>query len=394
MLIMKKALFLVVSLFAFQAYGISKKEQVFYNEIVTLSPIIQNGTREASGFFITNDLLVTSYQVVEESFTGKHLPNYMIPSNAVGGIAVYENIPVQVFAALGGSLGRVLVIDPKNDLALIKMPKNRYDFFPLSSNSRMREIKNEIVMIPSFDPRIPSPDGGYGNGFVLGGMIKTQIGNELFHAEVGFSSRPTIGSPVLSPNLEVIGMVTTKSLEAKHSPTDINPDRVMSDIFAIPFNKLRDLVERHRDFLRAEGVHLLDQIRYEPSEKAPLDFYIRTSADRYYLGLAYKEGVGSVVKNEKKSLELFMLAARQGYAEAQFEVGSAYYYGLYGVKQNFQEAFYWFEWAAYQKHVKAQYQVSYMIRNGEGISKDVTASSKWRARAFLQEERFPNSCEY
>lgn len=394
MLIMKKVLFLVASLFAFQAYGISKEQQIIYNEIIVLSPVIQNGAREASGFFITNDLLVTSYHVVEESFTGKHASNYMIPSSTVDGIAVYDNIPVQVFTILGGSLGRVLVIDPQNDLALIKMPTNRYDFFPLNSNSHMRDIRNKIVIIPSFDPRSPNPDGGYGDGFIVGGVIKTQIGNELFHAEIGFSSRLTIGSPVLSHNLEVMGMVTTKSLEARQSPTDINPNRVVSDIFAIPSNKLRDLVERHRDFLRAEGVHLLDKIRYEPIEKAPLDFYIKTSADRYYLGLAYREGSGSVVKSEKKTLELFMLAARQGNAEAQFEIGRVYYYGLYGIEQNFQEAFYWFQRAAYQKHTGAQYQLSHMYRYGEGTSIDRKAASEWRARAFLQEERFPPSCEY
>ncbi len=293
---MKKVLFLGVSFFALQVYGVSKKQQIIYNEIIQLTPVIQNGARETSGFFITNDLLVTSYHVVEESFMGKHSPNYMTPSNVVDGIAVYENIPVQVFTVLGASLGRVLVVDPKNDLVLIKMPTNRYDFFSLSSNSRMRDIRNKIVLVPLFDPRIPNPDGGYGDGFIVGGIIKTQIGNELFHAEVGFSSRPMIGSPVFSHNSEIMGMVTTKSLEARHSPTDINLNRVVSDIFAIPSNKLRDLVERHRDFLRAEGVHLLDEIRYQPSEKALLDFYIRTSVERYYLGLAYREGVGSVMK--------------------------------------------------------------------------------------------------
>lgn len=391
---MKKALFLVVSLFTFQVYGISKKQQVVYDRIMQLSPVIQNGTRETSGFFITNDLLVTSYQVVEESFTGKHSPNYMVPSNAVDGVAVYENILVQVFTALGASLGRVLVIDPKNDLVLIKMPTNRYDFFSLISNNRVHDTRNKIVLIPSFDPRSPNPYRGYGDGLIVGGLIKTQIGNELLHAQVGFSSRTTIGSPVLSHNSEVIGMVTTRSLQTKHSPTDINPGRVLSDIFVIPSSKLRNLVERHRDFLRGEGVHLLNRIRYEPSEKVPLDFYVRTSADRYYLGLAYREGVGSVVKNEKKSFEWFMLAARQGYAEAQFEVGRAYYYGLYGIEQNFQEALYWFQGAAGQKHIEAQYQLAHMYRYGEGTSIDRKAASEWRTRAFLQEERFPDSCEY
>ena len=58
--------------------------------------------------------------------------------------------------------------------------------------------------------------------------------------------------------------------------------------------------------------------------------------------------------DEDEELEWYLKAARQGYAEAQYQLGEIYYCGNCGVDEDEDEAKDWFKLAAAQGHKKAQ----------------------------------------
>ncbi|KAM3589642.1 hypothetical protein VKS41_000500 [Umbelopsis sp. WA50703] len=141
------------------------------------------------------------------------------------------------------------------------------------------------------------------------------------------------------------------------------------------------------------------------------------------LGLAYeKEGIPSVIADEKYARELFTQAAQYGYAPSQFKLGCCYEYGqltcpvdprrsiawysraaeqgdveaelalsgwyLTGsegvLKQSDTEAYLWARKAADKGYAKAEYAVGYYTETGIGVKPEFDEARRWYMRSAAQ----------
>ncbi len=89
---------------------------------------------------------------------------------------------------------------------------------------------------------------------------------------------------------------------------------------------------------------------------------------QYNLGVCYYYGDG-VAEDEKKAVEYFEMAAKQGLADAQYNLGVCYYYGN-GVAVDYKKAVEYFEMAAKQGYAAAQYNLGACYENGDGVAED------------------------
>jgi len=112
---------------------------------------------------------------------------------------------------------------------------------------------------------------------------------------------------------------------------------------------------------------------------------------QYGLGLAYKDGVGSLAQNDRKAMEWFRKAAAQGHAVAQGMIGDAYLLGVAGVAKNEKRAMEWFGKAvpglrtmAEQGDDNAQLYLWYLLYNGFGVAKDEAQAIKWLKKSAAQ----------
>ena len=87
------------------------------------------------------------------------------------------------------------------------------------------------------------------------------------------------------------------------------------------------------------------------------------------LGLIYDSGELGVPKNHKTAFKWFSLAAKQGYAPAQFNVGVMYANGE-GVQESTTNATFWFSNAARQGDLEATYFLAEAYEKGEGVPID------------------------
>jgi len=70
------------------------------------------------------------------------------------------------------------------------------------------------------------------------------------------------------------------------------------------------------------------------------------------------------------------MAARQGFAKAQYSLGKAYRDGA-GVEKSEEMAAAWFMKAAERGHLRAQRQVAFRLNQGKGLPRDDAAALKW-----------------
>ena len=91
---------------------------------------------------------------------------------------------------------------------------------------------------------------------------------------------------------------------------------------------------------------------------------------QYNLGVMYYNGQG-VNKDYSKAVYWYTKAAEQGGAEAQFKLGLMYNNGL-GVNEDYTKAVYWHTKAAEQGGAEAQYILGLMYYEGHGVNKDYT----------------------
>ena len=103
---------------------------------------------------------------------------------------------------------------------------------------------------------------------------------------------------------------------------------------------------------------------------------------KYKLGMRYLKGDG-VAKDAAKAVELFHIAAEQGYAKAQFYLGVCYSNGE-GVSQDKTEAVRWFRKAADQGIAQAQYNLGLCCYYGKGVPQDMKEVVKWLSKAADQ----------
>ena len=67
----------------------------------------------------------------------------------------------------------------------------------------------------------------------------------------------------------------------------------------------------------------------------------------------------------REQVENYLIEARHGEADAQYNLGLCYIYGN-GVSQSFKEAAKWLEKAAKQGHIEAQYNLGVCYLKGQG----------------------------
>ena len=110
------------------------------------------------------------------------------------------------------------------------------------------------------------------------------------------------------------------------------------------------------------------------------------AAAQLRLGLLYFHGHG-VRESDADARQWFERAARQGYAEAQFQLANMYAYGLAdagrGEDHDLQAAQWYFE-AARQGHAEAQYSLGILFLTGKGVVQNPQEASKWIRRAAEQ----------
>ena len=68
--------------------------------------------------------------------------------------------------------------------------------------------------------------------------------------------------------------------------------------------------------------------------------------------------------------------AKQGDADAQFNLGSMYYQGK-GVPKDYKQAIYWYTKAAEQGDDEAQFNLGLMYYEGQGVPKDYIQTYAW-----------------
>lgn len=104
------------------------------------------------------------------------------------------------------------------------------------------------------------------------------------------------------------------------------------------------------------------------------------------LGLLHFHGHG-VRESDAEAMKWFERSARQGVAEAQFQLGNMYAYGLAdaapGVDVDRQAAQWYFE-AARQGHADGQYSLGILFLTGKGVVQNPQEANKWIRRAAEQ----------
>ena len=103
---------------------------------------------------------------------------------------------------------------------------------------------------------------------------------------------------------------------------------------------------------------------------------------QYNLGLMYYNGIG-IEQNFEKAFYWFQKSAEQGEPLAQYNLAWMYYYGR-GVEKNVEQTFYWYKKAAEQGDADAQYNLGLMYYNGIGVEKDLEKAFYWYQKSAEQ----------
>jgi TPR repeat protein len=75
-------------------------------------------------------------------------------------------------------------------------------------------------------------------------------------------------------------------------------------------------------------------------------------------------------------VQLTVVRAQRGDAEAEEKLGGMYYYGR-GEMQSYVDAMRWYRAAADQGYAKAQFDVGYLYNTGKGVQQDFTEAYRW-----------------
>jgi TPR repeat protein len=89
----------------------------------------------------------------------------------------------------------------------------------------------------------------------------------------------------------------------------------------------------------------------------------------------YQQGQG-VNQDDKQAVKWFRLAAKQGFAKAQYNLGVMYQQGQ-GVSQDYKTAVKWYALAAEQGDAEAQFNLGVMYFEGQGVLQDYVTAHMW-----------------
>ena len=80
--------------------------------------------------------------------------------------------------------------------------------------------------------------------------------------------------------------------------------------------------------------------------------------------------------DDAEAVKWYLLAAQQGYADAQNDLGVMYENGK-GIAEDAIKAVKWYRRAATQGHSDAQYNLGFMYYAGSGVDQDDAEAIKW-----------------
>ena len=89
----------------------------------------------------------------------------------------------------------------------------------------------------------------------------------------------------------------------------------------------------------------------------------------------YQQGQG-VNQDDKQAVKWLRLAAKQGFAKAQYNLGVMYQQGQ-GVSQDYKTAVKWYALAAEQGDAEAQFNLGVMYFEGQGVLQDYVTAHMW-----------------
>jgi uncharacterized protein len=101
---------------------------------------------------------------------------------------------------------------------------------------------------------------------------------------------------------------------------------------------------------------------------------------QYQIGLIYYEGNDSTYSDYTEAMKWFQLSANQGYAKAQSEMGFQYWYGEH-IGRDYKQAFNWFMKAANQNNSYAQNFLGRLYEAGDGVEKNKEEAIEWYLKA-------------
>ncbi|MDO4993227.1 MAG: SEL1-like repeat protein, partial [Prevotellaceae bacterium] len=86
-------------------------------------------------------------------------------------------------------------------------------------------------------------------------------------------------------------------------------------------------------------------------------------------------------------LQRYLLAAKQGDAEAQYQLGVMYEYGR-GVERDYEKSLEWFTKSAEQGNMKAQGELGGKYKSGRGVECDIEKAVYWYIKSAEQGNEF------
>lgn len=89
------------------------------------------------------------------------------------------------------------------------------------------------------------------------------------------------------------------------------------------------------------------------------------------------------VNNLPLAFKQFLIAAKAGHADSQYNVALMYERGI-GVIKNKKEALTWYEKSAIQGNYSAQFNLGVLYENGQGTPIDFAKANKWYRKAAIQ----------
>ena len=98
--------------------------------------------------------------------------------------------------------------------------------------------------------------------------------------------------------------------------------------------------------------------------------------------------LGAKQNQDEKALNLLLVAARNGDAEAQHNLGVKYIKGN-GIDRDIEEGVMWIRKAAMQAYARAQYDLGLLHAKGEGVPKDYGMAYTWFDIAATHEDEAP-----
>jgi len=134
----------------------------------------------------------------------------------------------------------------------------------------------------------------------------------------------------------------------------------------------------------SQGKRAYDDGRYELALQLLKPLAAQGQAEaQTIIGQMYHFGTG-VAEDDSKAFDLFLAAAQQGNADAQYQLAGLYIYGFVNNAPTLdldQEAARWYIAAAVQNHAAAQYSLGLLLIAGTGVIQDSKEGITWIRRS-------------